>query len=395
MPDPVLFCYRRHSDDCPGDKKGRDYTRCNCPVWVDGRIGRRRVHKSLKTRDWTLALSMLRDLESAPVSAPEPPKTLASMVEAYLAECRKNGATEATIKNYSATLNGLLESGATEFTLEALDKFRAGRDVKLITLGKELIHLRQLGKFAMERKWIAENPAKLIKPPSAKAIRRESPAKDPFTDVEVTRILEASTRIGNAPGSGHIDRARTRANVFIRVLLYTGLRISDVTRLERAALTDDNRLNITMKKTVEPILFSLEASAELRQLADDLRALPDEGPRFFWNSGLEATFTGNMARTLRGVFKLAKVKGSAHHLRDTFAVALLKRGVPIRTVSRLLGHASTAVTEKHYSKWMPDQQNMLDEALARLDFGSFRDVSVKGRPADAKRNVTPITSKTA
>jgi site-specific recombinase XerD len=35
--------------------------------------------------------------------------------------------------------------------------------------------------------------------------------------------------------------------------------------------------------------------------------------------------------------------------RDTFAVELLNKGVPIDRVSLLLGHSSVKLTEKHYS----------------------------------------------
>ena len=39
----------------------------------------------------------------------------------------------------------------------------------------------------------------------------------------------------------------------------------------------------------------------------------------------------------------------AHMFRDTFAVELLNKGVPIDRVSLLLGHSSVKVTEKHYA----------------------------------------------
>ncbi len=39
---------------------------------------------------------------------------------------------------------------------------------------------------------------------------------------------------------------------------------------------------------------------------------------------------------------------SVHSLRATFACHLIEQGVDIYTVSRLLGHSSVTVTEKHY-----------------------------------------------
>jgi integrase/recombinase XerD len=41
----------------------------------------------------------------------------------------------------------------------------------------------------------------------------------------------------------------------------------------------------------------------------------------------------------------------SHRLRDTFAVDLLGKGVPLEEVSKLLGHESIKTTEQHYAKW--------------------------------------------
>jgi len=50
-------------------------------------------------------------------------------------------------------------------------------------------------------------------------------------------------------------------------------------------------------------------------------------------------------------------------LRDTFSVDLLERGVPLEEVSKLLGHSSTKVTEKHYAPWIKGRQDRLDEFM--------------------------------
>ena len=42
----------------------------------------------------------------------------------------------------------------------------------------------------------------------------------------------------------------------------------------------------------------------------------------------------------------------SHRLRDTFAVDLLEKGVPLEEVSKLLGHESIKTTERHYAKWV-------------------------------------------
>ncbi len=54
-----------------------------------------------------------------------------------------------------------------------------------------------------------------------------------------------------------------------------------------------------------------------------------------------------------------------HAARHTWAVLALKRGTEISVISRLLGHTSTAVTEKVYAEFLPDK---LGEVIDELDF---------------------------
>jgi integrase len=42
---------------------------------------------------------------------------------------------------------------------------------------------------------------------------------------------------------------------------------------------------------------------------------------------------------------------------------MLVAGTPLETVSRLLRHKSVAVTEKHYSAWVPERQAKLELAV--------------------------------
>ena len=55
-----------------------------------------------------------------------------------------------------------------------------------------------------------------------------------------------------------------------------------------------------------------------------------------------------------------------HVARHSFAVMALNDGMPMSVVSRLLGHASTGVTEKVYAKYLPET---LEDEMNKLDFG--------------------------
>ena len=74
--------------------------------------------------------------------------------------------------------------------------------------------------------------------------------------------------------------------------------------------------------------------------------------------------------------------------RDTFAVELLNRGVPIDRVSLLLGHSSVKVTERHYAPFVKERQQQL-EIYARL---AWDDAAVE---AANLQSVPPPGSKPA
>ena len=69
---------------------------------------------------------------------------------------------------------------------------------------------------------------------------------------------------------------------------------------------------------------------------------------------------------MRTVFKIAKVpQAHAHRFRHTFAVELLKKGVPIEEVSILLGHSSVRITERHCAAWVQARQEILKGHVAK------------------------------
>ena len=84
---------------------------------------------------------------------------------------------------------------------------------------------------------------------------------------------------------------------------------------------------------------------------------------------------------------LVKAALAAHYspksLRHSYASILLSEGVNVLYVSRQLGHASTAITEKHYTRWIPQPV----PAVAQLDGPGSKPVANVaqhiGRSADA------------
>ena len=70
-------------------------------------------------------------------------------------------------------------------------------------------------------------------------------------------------------------------------------------------------------------------------------------------------------RKIKGYYKKAGIKNAnVHTLRKTFGSLLVQQGVPLMTVSKLLGHSSVKVTESHYAELL---DRNLKNGVKKLD----------------------------
>jgi integrase len=153
-----------------------------------------------------------------------------------------------------------------------------------------------------------------------------------------------------------------RLRAFILTLRYTELRIGDVTSLSVDRLVG-NRIFLYTQKTGQPVNCVLPPF-----VAEALENAPRLCERYFFWTGNSTLHTaiGSWQRTLRKLFKLTAVRGTAHCLRDTFAVELLIAGVSTEEVAVLLGHSNIGITQKHYSPWVHSRQRQLEANLERV-----------------------------
>jgi integrase/recombinase XerD len=368
MPD-MLNLYRRHVPGCQNADKGTHATNCRCPIWCYGSVptsaGERIIRRSLKLRDWGRAVRRADQMERKPEVFIEPVK-LAHACDAYLNDCRSRKLADSTLASYGKTLDHLKAfctskgiRSIEECELAQLSEFRSSRDVAASTGGKEIETLRAFGAFCVERGWMEQNWAKKLKPP-----KQQAPPTMPYTQHEVDRILVACDHLeDDNPNRREQNRLTARARCL--VMLYSGLRISDMVKLERARVDmNTGKLLLRTMKTGVPLYVRLAPEA-----VDSLRRLPLAGEYFFWNGDSKlATAVGNARRSIQRVLAIAGIQGHPHRFRDTFSVALLEAGEELRTVQLLLGHTSIRTTEKHYAPWVKSMQRILDAATAKLDF---------------------------
>jgi integrase/recombinase XerD len=353
----MFTVYRRHNPEkCRFTERAQN--KCKCPISVDGTLATgKRLRKTLKTRDWTRAQQMVRLWETSG-SLPKAPIqiTIEEWRDKFLENGEARHLTDSTLRLYRLLFKQLIAfatdrgfSLAMELDLPFLSDFRASwTKISPLTAVKRLERLRSIYKFAAKRKFVEENYALDLETPKV-----DSNPTLPFSEDQMKKILKAAES----------DKVDSRAKAFILTMRYSGLRISDVATLRVDSLNGD-RLKLYQAKTKKPV------SVKLPDLVvESLRAVEHKNKEFFFWSGKSKTtsITGFWRARIADVFEEAKIEdGHTHRFRDTFAVWWLERGLSLENVSRLLGHKSIKVTQKHYDPWVESRQNSLDKDMEKV-----------------------------
>lgn len=149
---------------------------------------------------------------------------------------------------------------------------------------------------------------------------------------------------------------------------WSGLAIRDALTLKRTGIIQDRKLYrvVTARQKTGPHV-SLPIPPDV---AKEVLAVTNGNKRYlFWSGvGEEESVTKKWSKYyIAPVFKAAGLAGeghmTSHRLRDTFAVDLLLKGVPLEEVSKVLGHESIKTTERHYAKWIKARQDRLDSLM--------------------------------
>ena len=210
-----------------------------------------------------------------------------------------------------------------------------------VTQNYHLIALRSLLKFCAKRGWAVMTADKI------ELARTKRPQVTFLTPEELERLA-------SQPDTSTINGLRDRA--IIELLFSSGLRISELTNLDR------DHINLARKEFMvrgkgqkdRPVFISAEAASwidlYLKRRQDNAK------PLFIRYSGSkEVDTSGNYSRLTprsiqRIVSKCARLAGitkhvSPHTLRHSFATDLLMNGADLRSVQAMLGHSNIATTQ--------------------------------------------------
>jgi integrase len=150
-----------------------------------------------------------------------------------------------------------------------------------------------------------------------------------------------------------------RLLVLTNLMLATGLAIGDATMMSKGRITKNGHgysVELRRAKTGTAVSCPIEDG-----LAKSVLALDGDTPFWTGNSDLE-DLTKNWRKIYTKIFEAAGIEGHPHQFRHTCAKRLLVKGVPTGFVATVLGDTEQVV-RKHYSKWIPERQAALENAI--------------------------------
>ncbi len=180
-------------------------------------------------------------------------------------------------------------------------------------------HLSSLCQWLVAAHYIAENPMDDIKKPS-----KGSSLPRPLSEEEVDRVLSVV--------SGDV-------RAWVMLALFAGLRVSEIAAIHGEDVTARG-IYVQGKGGKREIL---PCHPDLWEIA---QAYPRRGP---WFPGPEGGHirSQQISLTVGRLFRSMSIDGSIHRCRHVFGTRLLRAGVHIRKVQKLMRHSSLQTTANY------------------------------------------------
>lgn len=276
----------------------------------------------------------------------------------------ERGHSQLTIRNYDSYLSKFAVF-AEDCSVKSVDKI----DLELIKKWRLALHRRGLSVKTLNYYMIALRS--FLKYLSKMDIKSLVPEKIELADTpertinfleedELKRLIET---YGNKKGENEL---RNRA--ILEVLFSTGLRVSELTSLNRADINlERGEFAITGKGGKRRVVF-LSSEAK-KWLGDYLKDRQDDNEALFVKQSAKPKSKADkddqdkprltsrqIERIVQGAAKQAGIvkQVTPHTIRHSFATDILRSGADLRSVQSLLGHSSvtttqvyTHITDKH------------------------------------------------
>lgn len=326
-----------------------------CVFWTDPGTGKRRRHQ-LKARSRAEAEAEGRDryLKEHAIARDLTVRDIWSLYVTSLGDRPTAETMRHTGKAVLAHFGELYPRQITDADCDDYADRRREEGRAEGTIWTELGHLRSACSWAAEKKGLIAKAPHIKRP--AKPDSDVTPLSDdearalidgclaPHVRLAVILLFATAARVGAI-----LDLTWDRVDLERGVI---NLRLSDGVKRKGRAVLPMNRMARAALET-----------AHKARLTDYVVEFGDDRVRSIRTGFNAAVKRAGIARSV-----------GVHAIRHTAAVKMLSRGVPVEKVSQVLGHSSTAVTERVYARFLPEH---MSDAVEILEFTEARPVARK------------------
>jgi integrase/recombinase XerD len=261
------------------------------------------------------------------------------------------------LEDYCAFLSSCRAGPMTASRVEVVAYLSAlnAQGLSASSSARRLSAVRQFHRFLCADNIRPDDPTRIVASPRARR-----PLPKVLSVSEVDKLLSMAETEASADASPHRQAAALRLYVLLELLYATGMRVSELVSLKRAAvMRDATFLTVRGKGNKERVV---PVNDRARDAVRSYVATLPPGPWLFPAGGEEGHVSRQVfARELKGLAAragIASARVAPHVLRHAFASHLLAGGADLRVVQTLLGHADISTTQIY--------THVLDEKLRTL-----------------------------
>jgi site-specific recombinase XerD len=393
----------------------RDWRFCSCPLWREGSYGRIKYERrTLNTSNWKVAERLLANLmREADQNIIDPQRinlTIHDALQRWHVACCLIPLADTTMVQHRhlgdtlvAFCKGKRITMLTDVDATIINQWRAEgwAGARTSTKRKQFSVTRTFFDYCVSQGWLALHPMRdmivprdaddedaadtmpldldgtdtnfdrliaalaSVEPTAARTHKQHDPSVTPRQCGCVACRREHGRLPAMNPARTHPLREPARIVGLVKLMRYSGMRISDALRFDVNTVTVNGNIATVEFLPWKTRKFRRKCTSHMPvEVFHEIAALRPLSPgRPF----IAAPTLVNSARTI--VWQVLQAAGEAaglpgvhaHRLRNQFAVCHLVGGALIQEVSSWLGHASVATTQKFYSPWV---RGLADASLA-------------------------------
>jgi site-specific recombinase XerD len=280
----------------------------------------------------------------------------------YLIYLSKSNKSTSTVQAYSKDIADFIKfNGTTSIKNSGTNSIKAflydlevEKNLTKKTLARKLNSIRNFYKFLFENNHVKDNPSLSISYPRGKLKKQRVLSKE-----ECKIILD-------------ISKSNKRLYTIIQLLLQTGMRISELSRLKNSDLFLSAKtpyINIqefsSLKGREVPLVE--KAYYILKDYLNDFALKPSSAPVFYTIRQKEIKIR-NIRSSIDRAFNKAKIEDACvNDFRNTFIVRQLESGNSIEYIANICGHKTQITTERYLKllnkKYKPSKNSRLIEVV--------------------------------